>query len=389
MSMISITNVVNISVLAPATGIANYAINNLVSFTKETPAVSLGASLYAVYATAYEVGVQWGTGSKVYEASLSVFAQSPNIISGGGLFIVVPMLTDEVLEQAISRAEGMFYFGGCAPVFSLGVSGPTGYTGGTGINQEALRAAAVAQADRKLLFLPDIQAPSGATGLGNSVKSASLSYTRVMYHTDASLTGNLGKMVWSYASRGMSTNFSGSNTTSSMHLKALSGVTVDNDLTQTNLTNAATTGAITYPNIAGQPCTFDQGANEFFDDVYNLAWIIGALEVAGFNYLRQTATKIPQTEAGMGGLKSAYQKICAQAVNNGFIAPGEWTGNDTFGDPLDFRRNISQHGYYIYSAPISSQSTADRAQRKAPLVQIGIKYAGAINSTSVIINVNK
>jgi len=196
-------------------------------------------------------------------------------------------------------------------------------------------------------------------------------------------------MVFAYASRGMSTNFNASKTASNMHLKALSGVAADEGMTETLLGIAKITGVSTYPNIAGQSCVFDQGANEYFDDIYNLTWFIGALEVAGFNYLRQTGTKIPQTESGMSGLKSAYRKICEQAVNSGYLSPGEWTGSDTFGDPVDFRRNITEVGYYIYSAPISAQSTADRASRIAPVVQIGIKYAGAIHSTSVIVNVNK
>jgi hypothetical protein len=387
MAMIDIVNVVNISVVMPAAGLANYNINNLVCFTKETPAVSLGTAKYALYSNSADVATNWGTASATYAAAVAVFSQSPNILTGGGLFIVVPMLTDEVLEQAIERAQGYVYFGGCSANYTLGVTGPTGYTGATGANLEALRAAATAQSAGKLLFLADsAEASLQNGGLAYEVDDSSLSYTRVLHHTDAA---ELETFKWSYAGRGMSTNFSAINTTSSMNLKSLPGVSSDSGMTQTILNEAKAVGADVYVNIAGQSCVISHGANGFFDDVYNLQWLIGALEVAGFNFLRTTGTKIPQTEGGMDGLKAAYRAVLVQASSNGFVAPGEWTGTDTFGNPVDFRRNIRDFGFYIYSLPVAQQSVADREARIAPAVQIAIKYAGAIHSTSVIVNVNK
>ena len=129
--------------------------------------------------------------------------------------------------------------------------------------------------------------------------------------------------------------------------------------------------------------------NSFFDDEYNMNWFIGALEVAGFNYLATTSTKIPQTEEGMNGLKGAYRAVCQRAVSNRFVAPGTWNSGDTFGDPEDFVRNIADFGFYIYSSPIAEQSQAEREARESPLVQIAIKFAGAIHTTEAIININK
>lgn len=387
MSMIGITNVVNISVITPPAGLAAYSINNLVCFTKETPAVSLGSALFGVYSSAADVITNWGSASATAAAATAIFSQSPNILTGGGLFIVVPMLTDEVLEQAITRASGLLYFGGCSANYTLGVTGPTGYTGATGANLEALRAGAVAQAAGKILFLADSADTSLQNGgLAYEVKDSSLSLTRVLHYTGA--TG-LDGYKWAYAGRGMSTNFSAVNTAQTMNLKSLAGVSSDDGMTQTLLTAAKAVGADCYVNIAGQACVMSYGANEFFDDVYNLRWIIGALEVAGFNFLRTAGTKIPQTEQGMDGLKGAYRRVCSLAVSNGFLAPGEWTGADTFGSPEDFKRNINDFGFYIYSSPVANQSVADRTARIAPTVQIALKYSGAIHSTNVIVNINK
>jgi hypothetical protein len=92
---------------------------------------------------------------------------------------------------------------------------------------------------------------------------------------------------------------------------------------------------------------------------------------------------------GMAGLKDAYRTICKQAVINGFVAAGSWTAADWFGDHEDFLRNITDIGYYIWSLPVTQQLAADREDRKAPVVQIAIKTAGAIHSSDVLVNVNK
>ena len=385
MTMIDITNVVNISVIVPPAGLAPYSVNNLVCFTKDSPNVVQSAS-FSAYTSASAVGTDWGTSSATYLAAVAAFAQSPNILTGGGMFIVIPLLASEVLHQAITRATALLYFGGCSNAYALGISGATGYTGATAANLEALQAASVAQASSKLLFLSAANEADLTSGLAYAVKTASEDHARVVYH---SATGQADGFRWGYASRGMSTNFSGSNTAQTMNLKTIAGVTVDDGISQTILTEAKAAGCDIYPNIAGAPCVMSFGANGFFDDVYNLQWLVGALEVAGFNYLRGSGTKIPQTEAGMDGLKSAYRAVCGQAVKNGFIAPGSWTGADTFGSPEDFRRNISDFGYYIYNAPVALQAVADRALRAAPVIQIAFKFSGAIHSSSVIVSVNK
>jgi hypothetical protein len=372
--MIDITNVISVSVQIPPAGLAPYSENNLVCFTKDTPVTPLSGS-YAVYASPSDVADQWGTGSAVYQAAVSVFSQSPNILTGGGLFIVIPMLNLETLDDAIVRAKALVYFGGFSYTYSL-ASG------------EASDAAAVAESERKLFFLTSTDSADllGPSGLFYEIQQAKLIHTRCLFH---SASGQVAKMRWAYAGRGMSVNFAASNTTLTMQLKQLTGVTADDGLTQTILTNAKAVGADVYANIAGRASVLSYGANSFFDDVYNLDWFVGALQVAGFNYLATTSTKIPQTELGMDGLKGALRQVCAQGVANQFIAPGTWTSPDTFGNPEDFKRNISDFGYYIYSSPVATQSPADRAARKSPPIQLGIKYAGAIHTSDVIVYINQ
>ena len=127
----------------------------------------------------------------------------------------------------------------------------------------------------------------------------------------------------------------------------------------------------------------------YTDEATSELWLKKALEVSGFNYLRKTNTKIPQTESAMTGLKNAYEQRLAQGVRNGMIAPGTWNDSIPFGNPEDFLRNIEERGYYIYSLPVAQQSQTEREQRIAPVVQIAIKLSGAFHNSNVIVNVQR
>jgi hypothetical protein len=113
------------------------------------------------------------------------------------------------------------------------------------------------------------------------------------------------------------------------------------------------------------------------------------LQVAGFNFLKGTPFKEPQTEDGVSGLKGAYRKVLLQFVENGSFAPGAWLGSVFFGDPGDHVRNIQEFGYWIYSIPIGQQSQTDRDARIAPLIQIACKSAGAIHSSDVLVFIER
>ena len=257
------------------------------------------------------------------------------------------------------------------------------------LDQAALEAtAAVIQPLNKIGFFgSNISADLDADGKFDDIRQAGYDKCRCLYY--GGTESQVYKFVSAYAGRALSTNFDGANTTQTMHLKDLIGVTPDSSMTQTLLNKAKDAGADVYISIQGVSKTFTSGANGFFDDVYNLLWYVGALEIAGFNVLAQTGTKIPQTENGLDSLKSAYRSVCERAVTNQFVAAGSWNSPTTFGIQEDFFENVSQRGYYIYSVPVAQQSVSDREARVAPLVQIAIKYAGAIHSSSVIVNINK
>lgn len=313
------------------------------------------------------------------EGDIALVSLTDNNLLDGATPVVETITEEEggeTLDAAITRTISLVQYFGILATYLLG-------------SQELDDAANVVQAQPKILAVasndPADLEPDGDFDL---IRQGNLDHTRCIYHGDSDELESL-KVAAAYLSRGLSTNFDGDNTTQTMHLKDLSGVIPDSSIGETELLKMQNAGIDGYVSIQGVPKVFTSGANEFFDDVYNLLWYVGALQIAGFNVLAQTGTKIPQTEGGMNSLKSGYRVVCEKAVKNQFLAPGTWTSPDRFGNIEDFNNNIEERGYYIYTNPISQQSSTDREARKAPLGQIAIKYAGATHSSNVIVNVNK
>lgn len=375
-NQLDITNVVTISLSAAQTGLGEYNVNNLAIFTSETAGDTFGDLGYKIYKAPKEVGTDFGTTSTTYKMALSVFAQTPNILNGNGYLVVIPFASSsETLATAINRASSLVQF--------FGILSTKDYD-----DEEVAAAAAVVQTMNKMLFVVSNSASDiAASGSFADIKEAGYDKTRCLaYLSDTTEPAKL--MAAAYAGRALSTAFEGSNTTSTMHLKDLVGITADPTMTQTQLDLCQTCGADAYVNIAGIAKTFTSGANGFFDQVYNRCWFLGALEVAGFNALAKVSTKVPQTEPGMTILKGAYRLVCDRAVRNGYVAPGTWNSADRFGDVEAMLRNIEEVGYYIYSLPVNKQAQTEREERKAPLVQIAIKEAGAIHSSNVMVYIN-
>lgn len=374
---LSLGNIINVTVLGAPSGLGLPNINTLCLFSSEAPISNAYDSAdFVLYKSPAEVAVDFGSGSDAYAIALKVFGQNPNIMTTGGYLAICPRVDGtEAIGTACDRIKDQIYFFGILVDEDITGSDFTTLT-------------AYMQTVDKVLFFGSATAADIVTTSGrfDVVRTSGQTHTRCIYYTVSQ--GAAVLVAAAYGARALSVAFDGSKTCSTMHLKGLTGCTADTGMTQTALAAAKAAGADTYVSIAGVAGVFCSGENVFFDEIYNELWIKLALQVAGFNYLRQTNTKIAQTEEGMDGLKNEFRKVCAQAVKNGFLAPGSWTSPDVFGSPEAMLRCIQDIGYYVYSAPISAQAQADREDRKAPLVQIAIKAAGAIHSSDIIVNVN-
>jgi hypothetical protein len=489
MSILPVSNIINVTIADTPSGLAERNVNSLMLFTNETPG---NLDPYGIYLSPAQVKEDYGTSSVTAQMANAIFSQTPNLRSGNGRLIIAPMLAAvSATEGQIVTADltstlaaiilvsngdlkvtinGVAYnltglnFTGCTTYADIAtvlqqalkegvvtatvngfqiVSKKVGSTstvalaavsGGTGTDLAAVgyfkasTATATAGANssgetllqaiarlesqvsfagvmsnldledaavlvvsngvqaQDRLYFQHFASIADIAGIITTIKNAGNRHTRCLLYSIDQASANLEKAA--YAGRGLSVNFNGSNTSQTMNLKQLATITPDPNISQTNYTNADTAGADLYVSYDGVPSVFSTGGNDFFDNPYSDLALKFALETAGFNYLRQTNTKVPQTESGMYGLKNAYAQVCERFIRNGCIAAGSWTSSETFGDPEIFKQNILDRGYYIYSLPIVQQDAAEREDRKAPLVQIAIKRAGAIHTSDVIVIIN-
>jgi hypothetical protein len=371
--MLPLSTVINVSVASIPTGLANYALGNLLLVSNDAIPSSWGTSTYGIYLSPDQVLTDFGASSETYLQAVSVFSQQPNILANNGQLIVYPGQSDTKVAFDTLGTSNQFFFSGIISTIPI--------TSGTG----KLFADDVQAYQNKILFLAS-GSSGNIAGMFTTIKDAGDYNTRCLYNTGSAQTGRL--MAAAYASRLLGTNLEGSNTAVTMQFKNLTTISPNENITSTILSQCITAGVDVYVDIAGIPMVYSAGANKFADEIYNLIWLVNSLKVAAFNCLQGVANKVPQTEDGMNLFKHALKLVLQQSVVNGYVAPGVWTSATTFGNQTDFMTNILQYGYYIYSAPVGVQSTADRVARKSPLIQIAAKEAGAIHSASLLVYIN-
>lgn len=356
-------------------------INTVALISSETPAWS-PAEAYRIYTSVGDVTTDFGSGSKAETIATAFFAQNPNPLDSGGYFVIIPLITADsgVYQAAIVRTlNTVFYFG-----ILIDVDAHTIESG----SQFANLASYVQTLDKMLFVASATVADFQSSGIFYNVQQAVQTNVRCIYYSDT-VGDDTPAFAAAYASRGLSTAWDGSLTAQTMNLKQIANFNPDQTLTTTYLTQVQAAGVDVYPSFGGDPGLYTSGENGWFDQIYGQYWLKFALQAAGYNFLGQTNTKIPQTEVGMTGLKGAYMTVLSQGVNNGFMAPGAWTGAAPFGNSADLVRCVADKGWYIYSQPVADQSPTDRNDRKAPLVQIAAKLAGAIQSSQVIVQVQE
>ena len=390
MANLSLKNVISVTLVPTATGLSEFNTANLLLYSTEEPKVTANFTEdYRVYRNPSAVAEDFGTEGLTYQMAVSVFSQAPNILSNSGALIIALKDGSETQVEAFNRLKETVLFCGWMTTDTIANDVLANFDGGDESSSASTTSSTLSRAvnaeNNKINFVVS-NVESDIEGAFTGIQGATLTKTRCLYYGGTATEAKI--MMAAYASRAMSTIFEASLTTQTMHLKPLVGVVADPTMTETLLGKCEQAGVDIYASIEGVACVFSNGKNGFFDEVFNELWFVNAIQVAGFNYLRQTGTKIPQTERGMDGLKNAYTQVCVRGINNGFLAPGSWTSPDTFGNPDTLKRNIESSGFYVYSTPIAQQAKADREARKAPLVQIAIKTAGAIHSTNVMIYVN-
>ena len=112
-----------------------------------------------------------------------------------------------------------------------------------------------------------------------------------------------------------------------------------------------------------------------------LDWFVDAVQTNVYNLLRQSPTKVPQTNIGVTAIKNVIEDACRAGVRNGGIAPGQvsealildiqqTTGNQDFDGFLT-------NGFLVHAGSLADQSQSDRNQRFSPPFRVWFKRCGS------------
>ncbi len=308
------------------------------------------------------------SGTDVSELLAMTVADSPVI-----KYATVPESVEEALDAMVA-SDGSFYF----------------ITADNTINDTAASEAISAWAEPlEYMYSADSTDAATLTGADSPFNRLSLLKPGRTFGTWSATADYKGV---SAASRFSSVNFSAPNAIITLMLKDLPGTLADVNLTPSQVQILQSQRVNFYSErsgVSGYEEGFTFNPDVWADVRYWLDWFVNAIRVEEFNLLKQTPTKVPQTEAGMNALKEAAVKVCKQGIFNGGIAGGvlspaltldvqQSTGNSEFdGDLAD--------GYLVYAAPIAQLSQSDRNQRKAQPLKIWLKGSGAIHSIDIAI----
>lgn len=194
--------------------------------------------------------------------------------------------------------------------------------------------------------------------------------------------------VMSFIGRAATVNFNAQNATITLAFKQEPGITAEG-LNETQMATMRAKGGNAFLNVDNGASIIWPGQNSdasFFDEVHGYDWFQNRLTTDAFNLLYQSGTKIPQTDDGAHQVLATLATSCDAAVYNGYAAPGQWNAGG-FGQLVPGM--VLPLGYYIYCAPMATQSQALRETRVMPPVQIALKLAGAIQGISGTLNINR
>lgn len=373
-----VSNIVNVDIIMSPTAATGRNFGSLLILGTST--VIPVSERIRLYTALEDIGTDFGTDSPEYAAALVFFSQSP---APAQLYIGrwAKTLADgeagdvETLLQAVNAALQFSNWYGLAIADDADLE-----------DADVISAAAAIQAasvSRVLAVTSDdagIIDSVSTTDIASKLKAAGYSRTFIQYSTSSKYA------AVSAFGRAFTVNFTGSNTTITLKFKQEPGITYET-LTSSQAAAVDAKNANVYAYYANDTAILQQGVmanGDFFDERHGLDWLQNYVQTNLFNLLYTSGTKVPQTEAGVTRLLTNVEQSMDQSVTNGLVAPGVWNGGPigqlASGDTLT-------KGYYTYAAPLATQAQSDRVKRKAPLIQVACKLAGAVHYADVQINV--
>lgn len=333
-----------------------------------------------LYSSKEDIGSDFGVDSPEYEAATVYFSQSPRpkeVYVGRWAKTLATGEADaaENLMDAVNAVMGYTNW------YGLGIADKEDIA-----DDDWLKVAAAVEASgvSRILAIttsdPDTFDATSTTDLAYKLKAAKYGRTFVQYSSGSKYA------ALSAFGRAFTVNFNGSNTTITLKFKQEPGITYETLTTnQAAALDARNCNVFVY--YQNDTAILQQGvmsSGDFFDERHGLDWLQNYVQTNLYNLLYTSTTKVPQTDAGVTRLLSNVEQSMDQSVTNGLVAAGVWNGGPI--GQLDSGDTLTK-GYYVYAQPISEQAQADREARKAPVIQVACKLAGAVHFADVQINV--
>lgn len=220
--------------------------------------------------------------------------------------------------------------------------------------------------------------PLSTTDIASQMSNFGYNKTAVQY------SSNSPYAICSYLGRILTTDWLGVNTMITLMYKQEPGVQIE-FLSTDQANTLRTKNCNVYAGVANgaQMIQYGQSASgEYTDTIIGADALALDIQNGLFNAMYTSPTKIPQTDSGMTALRNAVSAVCSRYAENGYLGPGIWNapgfGTLKSGDTLAV-------GFYVYAPSIAVQSDADRAARRAPLIQVAARCASAIHEANVTV----
>ncbi|MFS7244469.1 DUF3383 family protein [Rahnella inusitata] len=333
-----------------------------------------------LYSGAEDIGNDFGVTSEEYKAATVFFSQSPAPTQAyvgrwAKTIATAETGTPETLLQAVNAVLQFTNW------YGLGIAHTDALVDADVLSvATAIESAGVSRILAVTTQDPDTLVTATTTDLASKLKAGSYGRTFCQYSSSSKYA------ALSAFGRAFTVNFNGNNTTITLKFKQEPVVTYET-LTTAQAAALDAKDANVFVYYANDTAIIQQGVmsnGDFFDERHGLDWLQNYVQTNLFNLLYTSTTKIPQTEAGITRLLTNVEQSMDQAVSNGLVGAGIWNGGPigqvSPGDTLT-------KGYYVYANPLSTQAQADREKRKAPLIQVACKLAGAVHFADVQINV--
>ena len=259
--------------------------------------------------------------------------------------------------------------------------------GSSGATLEALQRWVVASGSPRMVGLDindsDALVTNEASSTGATLSATESPRTFLCYKS------NDEYLALSVASRLSSVNFEGSSTIITPALKTFASVSPDM-FSDPQVRELERKRINRYVRIGGRNVFLDGqtvAPGVWIDERFWLDWIVDAVQLAIFNALATSLTRLPATSEGIAILLGEIEDVCIQGISNGGIAPGQLDAllaeevRTTAG--LDDFDGFLTRGYLVYIGQLSERTNAQRSNRESPPINVWLKGSGAIQGANI------